>query len=230
MSDEDRARRTSLVASGPIEDRVVCRPQHPDFPNIYVVDLTPDELEDEGRGPPEQEGVDAQGQRGLSHCIGHEVHGHPRQIRLGRRKAFSVRRPPSKRKGMRMFTIEAEINKQGEVTRILEVKGMANRLPGYEVVKITGRFGSQTQPKKKLGEVDLVRMIVQDCFGLDPFQVNDLRPGLRLLGEKQLEEQKKREERRRRNPSDEHILYDYTEFADLDVEEPDHTTCGPWSG
>lgn len=235
LTEEERVDRESLVASGPIEDRIVCRPNHPDFPNVYVVDLTPDELKDEGRGPPEQEGVDADGQRGLSHCIGHEVHGHPRQIRRGRRKAFSVRRPPSKRKGMRMFTIEAEINKQGEVTRILEIKGLANRLPGYEITKQTGRYGADTRPKKKLGEVDLMVHIIQECFGLDPHGINDMRPGLKLLADKQWEEAKKREERRRaraereENPG-ETYLYDYSDFTDLDVELPTKTTCGPWEG
>ena len=175
--------RLALVPTGPIESRVVFEADHPDFPGVYMVQLRPDELADEGARPGQ---LDAQGEAGLNHCVGNEAQGHVAAAERGRVLIYSVRRPPSKRKQMRMFTIEVSVTPSGKIIQIKQVKGRANRRPGFQNVGTESQWGySSYEPKKKLGEVDLLRQIIEEYFQVDPASVPDMRGGLRLLAEKQ---------------------------------------------
>lgn len=205
--------RKEIVASGPYEDRIVYEPNHPDFRDVYLVDLTPGEMVDEGSFESHR----------MNHCIGTPEQGHIGNVKLGTHKAFSVRRKPKKKypKGKSLFTIKAKIDANGVVQSIDQIKGRANRQPGYEIVGKEGGWHSQTAPKRKLGEVDLLAKIIKEYFELDPSEVQDMRNGLKLLAEKQkadkekqLERQKRAKERRD-NPAQEHYSYDYSDFLSL---------------
>ncbi len=86
----------------------------PDNKGWYVAELTPPELRAEGAT--------------LGHCIGTERHGHPEMLRNKETRVFSLRAPQS---GKPKFTIEVARH-NGDVR---EVKGKANRLPGFEAGK-----------------------------------------------------------------------------------------------
>lgn len=77
---------------------------------MYVAQLTVKELRREGAT--------------LGHCIGTEKYGHPNMLREGKTKVYSIRTEAGKPK----FTIEVDARSNA----ILEVKGKANRLPGFE--------------------------------------------------------------------------------------------------
>lgn len=70
--------------------------------------------------------------RELGHCIGSEANGHPRALREGLTKVYSIRTESGKRK----FTIELQRQfRDSEHFTIAEVKGKANRLAGFEAGK-----------------------------------------------------------------------------------------------
>lgn len=102
------------LESAPPEERVVYR--WPD--GFYVQDLTIDEIKKEG---PTQ-GI----------CVHREDMGYLKAVRKGEIKILSLRRPS----GKPLFTIEASLDKQGRIKDINQVKGKANRLPGFDLGKV----------------------------------------------------------------------------------------------
>jgi len=111
---------------------------------MYVAKLTPKDLRDESRE--------------MGHCIGNRQHGHPQLLEAGKTEVYSIRTEAGKTK----FTIEKSL--EGGV--VSEVKGKANRLPGYEP-----NSGTMTKPD----EVRLVVEFLINHLNLTPSQVEDTR-------------------------------------------------------
>lgn len=116
----------------PPEERVVYR--WPD--GFYVLDLLPSELAEEGKT--------------MGMCVGRADMGYGRAVRDGEIKILSVRRPS----GKPLFTIEAELDNRRRdevvIKKLDQVKGKANRLPGYDLGK--------TAPGTPLKKDEVVRM------------------------------------------------------------------------
>lgn len=121
---------------------------------MYVAQLTVKELRKEGAT--------------LGHCIGTEQYGHPKMLRDGKTKVYSIRTEAGKPK----FTIEQDARSGA----ILEVKGKANRLPGFEPGK-----NAMTKP-------DEVRLVTEFLLSLGqtPEQIRasrDIRGGVTAMEE-----------------------------------------------
>ena len=153
---------------------------------MYVAELGLNALRDESKE--------------MGHCIGNPQHGHPQLLEAGITRIFSIRTEAGKTK----FTIEQFIKdgvhpQQGKVKAgtVTEVKGKANRLPGFEPNKT-----EMTKPD----EVRLVVEFLMKYLGLTPSQVeatNDIRGGVKAMqamGQDPFSPPPKKAERPKRDP------------------------------
>lgn len=175
-----------------VEERTVYRPTHPDFKGFYLVDLTEKDLEEESEN--------------MNHCVDDETYGVPQSVRRGRAKVYSLRKPS----GKPLFTIRAWLNANGEPSSIDQIRGYGNRFPGLD---------ANEEPKKKLGEVDLAKEVIEQYFGMDPWDVKDMRAGLHAFAKRQeelaklrKEQQARSAERRRRRERDNPTFEAYTGY------------------
>ncbi len=125
---------------------------------MYVIAMRPEQLRAEGAA--------------LGICVGRTEHGYRESLKKGRIKLFSIRTEAGKPK----FTIEVSMgsHRQPLYTDIRQVKGKANRLPGFEPGKPT------------LSKPDEVRLVVEFLLSLgytpdDIRAANDIRGGVRAL-------------------------------------------------
>lgn len=120
---------------------------------MYVAKLSYEALRDEGKE--------------LGHCIGNPAQGHPQLCKSGEAVMYSIRTESGKTK----FTIE----QMTDTKRVSEIKGKANRLPGFEP-------GADDMTKP-----DDVRLVVEFLLkglGLTPTQIEntpDIRGGVQAL-------------------------------------------------
>lgn len=119
---------------------------------MYVIALRPDQLRAEGAA--------------LGICVGRTDMGYRESLKKGQIKLYSIRTEAGKPK----FTIEVDSRTQS----IDQVKGKANRLPGFEPGKPT------------LSKPDEVRLVVEFLLSLgytpdDIRAANDIRGGVRAL-------------------------------------------------
>jgi hypothetical protein len=157
-----------IEKSGKDVDNVV----YDDLPDgFYVADLPAEALPMEGRK--------------LGICVGRKDMGYIGRVQRGEIKILSLRTAGGKPK----FTIEVELDDAGNPEDIEQIKGKANRLPGFAA----GAYGELTKPQ----EVEMLSKVVEDHLGFYPDDVADLRPGFRAL-EKWKQEQ---EQKPRKNPS-----------------------------
>ena len=129
MAEEEVDDAFDLPGSPPPEERVVYR--WPD--GFYVQDLLPSELAAEGKA--------------MGMCVGRADMGYGQAVRDNEIKILSLRRPS----GKPLFTFEASIAKGGDdqfrITEFDQIKGKANRLPGFDL----GKEGYLTQ-REVVGE------------------------------------------------------------------------------
>lgn len=134
--------------AAPPEQRIVYRFKD----GFYVQDLLSSELKAEGAA----QGI----------CVGQGQYGYAGAVKRGDTKIFSLRRPS----GKPLFTIEASVDREGRVHEVRQVKGKANRLPGWDA-------GSSEEGKMKDEEVKKALEFVYH-LGIDPWNVRDLRPAI----------------------------------------------------
>lgn len=135
----------------PPEERVV----HRFDDGAYVLDLHSTELPEEGKK--------------MRMCVGREDMGYISAVKRGRTKILSLRTQSGRPK----FTIELGLDNSGEPSEIVQIKGKANRLPGWNL----GNVGTG---KVKADEVQKLITVVEK-LGFDPDDVDDLAPGARAL-------------------------------------------------
>ena len=150
----------------PAEERIVHR--WPD--GFYVLDLLPQELPKEGKN--------------MGMCVGRPDMGYARAVAQGQTKILSLRRPS----GKPLFTIEVSVQK-GRISAVHQIKGKANRLPGWDL-------GKESRGAFKEDEVRRTLELLEK-IGIDPTDARDLRPALEHM--KALPP-KKENPRPRRNP------------------------------
>ena len=107
--------------------------------------------------------------RKLGICVGN-IPSYWRGIKRGTKKILSLRTASGKPK----FTIEAHIDNEGKIDHIDQVKGKANRIPGFS----TGRGGGKFKPT----EVETLNAFFAD-IGVDPSEIEDMQPALDALRE-----------------------------------------------
>lgn len=134
----------------PAEERVIHRFKD----DSYVLKLLPGELAAEGKM--------------MGICVGREEYGYAKAVKAGRTQILSLRRPS----GKPLFTFEVKMD-AGRPEKVVQIKGKANRLPGWDL----GKTGQGTV---KADEVEKAIKIVE-VLKLDPEEVADLRPGFRAL-------------------------------------------------
>lgn len=144
----------------PVSKRIV----HKFKDGSYVLDLLPSELPTEGKA--------------MGMCIGRPEMGYIRAVRQGDTKILSLRTQAGRPK----FTIEASI-KQGtpleptpaiyRISRINQIKGKANRLPGWDL-------GKEGRGDLKRDEVEKIKELL-NVLDIPPESVSDLRPALQML-------------------------------------------------
>ena len=140
----------------PAEERVV----HRFDDGFYVQNLLASELPAEGAK-----------QR---MCVGRPDMGYMRAVREGLTAIWSLRRPS----GKPLLTFELELDDNGVPREVVQIKGKANRRPGFDL-------GKEWEPKAKFkqAEVEKAIEVVTDVLDLDPERVDDLRPAIdRLKG------------------------------------------------
>jgi hypothetical protein len=127
--------------------------------DFFVKDLLAEELPAEGAE--------------MRMCVGRRDMGYMDAVRRGATKIFSLRTP----KGRPKLTFEVSLNRQGEPRRVVQVKGKANRLPGWGPRPGEGKF-----------KVDEARKAVEfvASLGIDPDDVSDLKPALEGLRGREL--------------------------------------------
>lgn len=108
---------------------------------FYVQELMPYELKDESKA--------------LGICVGDPRYGYGTEIARGRIKILSLRTASGRSK----LTFEVELGADAQPVRVVQIKGMSNRLP--------------SKPAETRMAIAVVRKL-----GLDPADVNDLRPAL----------------------------------------------------
>lgn len=106
--------------------------------------------------------------RALGICVGDKRYGYGKAIKAGRTKILSLQTQAGKPK----FTFEIALGPDGQPEACIQVKGKANRIPGFPNMEGAGKF--------KPYEVDLVIQCLR-YLGLDPTEVDDLEPALREL-------------------------------------------------
>ncbi len=139
---------------GPATDKIVYKVQHPKFAGFYLADLPANALTNEG---------DAQ-----SICVGDPDQGYIGLVYQGKLKIMSLRYPT----GKTLMTFEFDIDGSGAITRCKQIKGKANRLPGFD--KAYGRDKKFIKPQ----EVEVALEILEH-FKIDPERVNDMQDPLR---------------------------------------------------
>lgn len=158
LEDIDKALNEIVaVREAPAEQLIYTFPDQ--FENFEIIRLTnKDALVQEGRA--------------LGHCVAN----YWGSVRSGRIAILSVRTPAGKRR----FTIEATLDDTVPDTSLIpkikhidQIKGKANRQPGFSNAQQTGKF--------KPFEVLMLSYWVQEVLGKDPWEVSDLRPGLSKL-------------------------------------------------
>jgi hypothetical protein len=166
---DDVADDANLPGALPPEARVVYR--WPD--GFYVQDLLPAELPAEGKA--------------MGMCVGRPDMGYGAAVRAGECKILSLRRPS----GKPLFTIELDTN--GPPTTIEQIKGKANRKPGFDLMRHESpselTAGSVEQQKARLDELmqkfkkDEVQRVLEYVvsIGIDPTSVDDLGPALNMI-------------------------------------------------
>ncbi len=138
---------------GPATDNIIYRPKHPQFVGYYLADLPPSALADEGEE--------------VGHCVGDPRQGYIAQVYKGRVKILSLR----KESGASLLTFEVRM-RDDKPDSVAQIKGKGNRVPGFADAK-----QSQFVRAK---EVAVCVEILQH-LGIDPEDVNDMKPGLRAL-------------------------------------------------
>ena len=149
----------------------------------YVVELTAEHLREEGAA--------------LGICVGQSKMGYKKSVKTGKMRIFSLRTAEGKAK----FTISYDVDSE----EVKEVKGKANRIPGFSHTMTPGE-------KLKVDEVEKCSEFITEYLNYsedDLFQVFDLKPGLIALAdwvkaraEKVAREKaEKAEKRGTRNPS-----------------------------
>jgi len=157
-----------------VSDRKVMEIGNDSIGRYDVFDLLPEHLPYEGM----TQGI----------CIGDPGMGYMRAVENGELRVLSVRT----KKGRPKFTVSLNLDENGDVVDVDQVKGKANRLPGF-----TGR--------DKIKESEL--LVLSELFenlGVDPWDVEDMVPGLRALKKETRENPRRSFDepyRRRRNPS-----------------------------
>lgn len=121
---------------------------------FYVAALRPDQLKAEGAA--------------LGICVGREEMGYKQKVRDGVIQIFSIRTEVGESK----FCIERDVASG----RIVQVKGTANRLPGFEPT-------AEVQNRTTLTKPDDVRLVVEflQAWGYDDTTIastNDIGPGV----------------------------------------------------
>lgn len=168
QAEEEMADDADPEGAADPEERIVYR--WPD--GFCVLDLLPSELPAEGKA--------------MGMCVGRPDMGYGRAVRAGEIKILSVRRPS----GKPLFTIEAELDYPArpkgspmvlKIARLQQVKGKANRLPGFDLGK--------TAPGTPLKKDEVVRIYelvegpggLGEKFGLEQAvdDVQDLKPAAR---------------------------------------------------
>lgn len=102
----------------PATERVVYR--WPD--GFYVQELLAEELPQESKD--------------MGICVGDPGYGYARAVKRGEIKIYSLRRPA----GKPLFTMEIDLDDKGRISGVKQVKGKANRLPGFDSGKVGDRF------------------------------------------------------------------------------------------
>lgn len=140
------------LEQGPEADQVLMN-----FPDgSYVRTLRASELPAEGKA--------------MGICVGRAEYGYAKAVKANRTMILSLRRPS----GKPLLTFEVSLEpKQGRPLEVVQIKGKANRLPGWDL----GRVG---QGEVKADEVKKAVEVVE-LLALDPKDVRDLEPGLRAL-------------------------------------------------
>jgi hypothetical protein len=141
-----------LDTRGPATDNIVYRVKHPKFQGCYVAKLPANALGDEG----EQMGI----------CVGDPEQGYIAGVHRGTTAIMSLRKP----NGNSLMTFEFSLSKDGSVRSCNQVKGKANRLPGYDKAS-DGKF-------IKPAEVELA-VEVLGHFNVRPGNVSDMSLPLR---------------------------------------------------
>jgi hypothetical protein len=140
-------------ARGPATDDVVYRVKHPMFAGFYLADLPAGALKDEG----EQQRI----------CVGDPQQGYIGMVYRKTTKILSLRSPT----GKTVLTFEIDVSSDDR--RCNQIKGKANRLPGFDQAGGTPKF---IKPQEVEVSVEVLRWL-----GIAPDSVEDLRPGLLAL-------------------------------------------------
>ena len=103
-------------------------------------------------------------------CVGQRKHGYYDALKAGEIAIYSLRTPSDKVK----LTIEVDLHEDGRPKKVLQVKGKANRLPGFDL----GR-----EEFKHVDEVEMAMEFVSRYLKLDPMDAPNLAPGVTALAE-----------------------------------------------
>lgn len=103
-------------------------------------------------------------------CIGQRKHGYYDALKAGEIAVYSLRTSSDKVK----LTIEVDLHEDGRPKKVLQVKGKANRLPGFDL----GR-----DEFKHVEEVEMAMEFVSRYLKLDPMDAPNLAPGVTALAE-----------------------------------------------
>ncbi len=147
------------VSIRPVEDDPAAAPAPPEEGRIfhrfkdgaYVLELHPSELAAESRA--------------LGMCVGDPKYGYGDAIADGETKILSLRTAGGRPK----LTFEVSVD-EGVPTVVEQIKGKANRLPGWDRAR-------EGEGKMKADEVQKAITVVHQ-LGLDPYAVDDLEPAL----------------------------------------------------
>ena len=148
--------RKEMSAKKP-RDEVVVVYEWPD--GHFVADLHAGQLRAEGRT--------------LGICVGHPKYNYKRDVEAKKIKIFSLRSPSGESK----FCIEGHLTTRGgdKVSYIAQVKGKANRLPGFD-------RGKEEDSGAKLKKAEVERLVdFISALGVKPEDVRDMQPALRAL-------------------------------------------------
>ncbi|MDX1421503.1 MAG: PcfJ domain-containing protein [Kiloniellales bacterium] len=121
---------------------------------FYIVELTSPELRKEGEE--------------LGHCVSDPSMGYMRAIADGEARIYSLRTGKDRSK----FTIEVQLE-DDKPYAVVQVKGKANRVPGWGREPGEGKF--------KIQEVSMLLDFIENKLGLDPEDVEDMEPALQHL-------------------------------------------------
>lgn len=136
----------------PPEERVVYRFDD----GFFVQRLTPEELPKEGSS--------------MRMCVGRPGMGYADAVRRRSIEILSLRTPAGRPK----FTFEIKLDERGKPVDVKQIKGKANRLPGWDL-------GKEGRGQMKEAEVEKIIEFL-DFYGMDPNDVYDMGPAMRELG------------------------------------------------